>query len=75
MLFVFLGAMFGLVFSDNMIWMYFFWEITSICSFMLIGYNQSHQAVHNSFRALWMNLLGGLGFAIAIYYSCLLYTS
>lgn len=69
MLFVFLGAMFGLVFSDNMIWMYFFWEITSICSFMLIGYNQSKQAVHNSFRALWMNLLGGLGFAIAIYYS------
>ncbi len=68
MLFVFMGAMFGLIFSNNMIWMYFFWEITSVCSFLLIGYNQSKEAVHNSFRALWMNLLGGLGFAVAIWY-------
>lgn len=69
MLFVFLGAMFGLVFSSNLTWIYFFWEITSLCSFLLIGYNQSEQAVHNSFVALWMNLLGGLGFAVAIAYS------
>ena len=71
MLFVFLGAMFGLVFSASLTWMYFFWEITSICSFLLIGYNQSKIAVRNSFRALWMNLLGGLGFALAILYSSL----
>ena len=68
MLFVFLGAMFGLVFSANLTWMYFFWEITSICSFLLIGYNRSHEATENSFRALWMNLLGGAGFAAAILY-------
>ena len=71
MLFVFLGAMFGLVFSNNLTWIYFFWEITSICSFLLIGYNQTQEAIHNSFRALWMNLLGGLGFAIAIAYCVL----
>lgn len=69
MLFVFLGAMFGLVFSCNLIWIYFFWEITSVSSFLLIGYTRTEEAVHNSFRALWMNLLGGLGFAIAITYS------
>ncbi len=68
MLFVFLGAMFGLVFSSNLTWIYFFWEITSICSFLLIGYNQSEEAINNSFKALWMNLLGGLGFAVAIVY-------
>lgn len=68
MLFVFLGAMFGLIFSSNLTWIYFFWEITSLCSFLLIGYQQTPQAVQNSFRALWMNLLGGLGFAIAIVY-------
>lgn len=68
MLFVFLGAMFGLVFSANLPWMYFFWEITSVCSFLLIGYNRSHEAMENSFRALWMNLLGGVGFAAAILY-------
>lgn len=71
MLFVFLGAMFGLVFSNNLMWMYFFWEITSICSFLLIGYNQTNEAMKNSFKALWMNLLGGLAFAIAIVYSVL----
>lgn len=69
MLFVFLGAMFGLIFSDNLIWMYFFWEITSVSSFLLIGYTKTEEAVTNSFRALWMNLLGGLGFCLAIIYS------
>ncbi len=67
-LFVFLGAMFGLVLSANLSWMFFFWEITSICSFLLIGYSQTDIAIRNSFRALWMNLLGGFGFAMAILY-------
>ena len=69
MLFVFLGSMFGLVFSSNMIWIYFFWEITSVSSFLLIGYTRTEEAVNNSFRALWMNLLGGIGFAAAIIFS------
>ena len=66
MLFLFLAAMFGLVLSLNLIWMYFFWEVTSVISFLLIGYTRTDEAVHNSFRALWMNLLGGLGFAVGI---------
>ena len=69
MLFLFLAAMFGLVLSENLVWMYFFWEVTSVVSFLLIGYTRTEEAVHNSFRALWMNLLGGFGFAIAIVYS------
>lgn len=71
MIFIFLGAMFGLVFSNSLIWLYFFWEITTLCSFLLIGYNKSKQAITNSFRALWMNLLGGLGFSAAIVYCAL----
>lgn len=66
MLFLFLGAMYGLVLSQNLIWMYFFWEVTSVISFLLIGYTRTDEAVRNSFKALWMNLLGGLGFAAAI---------
>ncbi|MBU5451255.1 NADH-quinone oxidoreductase subunit L [Acetivibrio sp. MSJd-27] len=73
MLFVFLGAMYGLVCSNNLTWIYFFWEITSLCSFLLIGYNKTEEAIKNSFRALWMNLLGGLAFAIAIVYCRLVY--
>ncbi|WP_294238191.1 NADH-quinone oxidoreductase subunit 5 family protein [Pseudobutyrivibrio sp.] len=66
MIFVFFGAMFGLVFSQSLIWMYFFWEITSVTSFLLIGYTRSDEAINNSFKALWMNLLGGCGIAAAI---------
>ncbi len=64
--FVFLSAMFGLVMSNNLIFMYTFWEVTSLCSFLLIGYTKSNEAIHNSCKALWMNLFGGLAFALAI---------
>ncbi len=66
LLFVFLGAMMGLISSDNIMWMYFFWEITSVCSFLLIGYSRSAEAINNSFRALWMNLLGGCAFMASV---------
>ncbi len=69
MIFVFYGAMFGLVLSMSLIWLYFFWEITSVCSFLLIGYTGTQEAIDNSFKALWMNLLGGLGIAVAIAYA------
>ena len=73
MLFLFLAAMFGLVLSQHLIWMYFFWEITSVVSFLMIGYTRTEEAIDNSFRALWMNLLGGLGFAVAIYWMAATY--
>jgi len=65
-LFLFLSGMFGLVFSNNIIWVYFFWEITTLCSFLLIGYTKTEEATNNAFLALWMNLLGGVAFAAAI---------
>jgi len=68
LMFVFLGAMFGLISSDSLGWIYFFWEITSVCSFLMIGYTRTQEAVDNSFRALWMNLLGGCGFAFGLLY-------
>lgn len=63
LMYLFLAAMFGLVLSNNLMNMYFCWEITSVCSFLLIGYTRTKEAVRNSFRALWINLLGGLAFA------------
>jgi ech hydrogenase subunit A len=68
-LFMFLGAMFGLVLSNNLVWLYFFWEITSVASFLLISYTKTEEAITNAFRALWMNLLGGVGFAAGIAYA------
>ena len=65
-LFIFLGAMFGLIFANNLIWLFLFWEITTLCSFLLIGYTQTAEAKRNALRALVMNLAGGLAFAFAI---------
>ena len=65
-LFLFLSAMFGVVFSNNLIWMYFFWEITTLCSYLLIRYPETGEAVNNAFRALLYNLIGGVCFPIAI---------
>ncbi|MFY1645373.1 proton-conducting transporter membrane subunit, partial [Methanoculleus bourgensis] len=61
-IFAFLAAMFGLVFSNNLMWVFFFWEITTISSFLLIGYSETDEATRNAFRALVMNLLGGVAF-------------
>jgi len=66
LLFVFMGAMFGLIFSNNLSWLFLFWEITTLCSFLLIGYTQTEEAARNARRALVMNLAGGLAFALAI---------
>ena len=68
LLFVFLGAMFGFVLSESLLWIDFFWEVTSVCSFLLIGYTKEPEAINNSFRALWMNLLGGVALAAGILY-------
>ena len=68
LLFLFLGAMFGFVLSESLLWIDFFWELTSVCSFLLIGYTREDAAITNSFRALWMNLFGGTALAIGIWY-------
>jgi len=67
-IFLFLFAMFGLIFSNNLIWMYFCWELTTLCSYLLIGYTRTPEAVNNSFHALAINLGGGLAFASAMVY-------
>ena len=65
LLFTFLSAMYGIVLSDNMVWMFFFWEITTLCSFALIGFTKTEEAVNNSFRQLILNLIGGIAFLAA----------
>lgn len=40
-MFAFLSAMFNIVLVDNMAWMYTAWEVTTLCSFLLIGFTKS----------------------------------
>lgn len=70
LLFLFLTGMFGVVLSNNLSWLFLFWEITTLCSFEMIGYSQTGEARRNSYRALGLNSLGGLAFAVALLYLC-----
>lgn len=63
---LFLGAMNGVVLSNNLSFLYFFFELTTVCSYLLIGHDKSARAVKNAVRALWMNSLGGSAFIIAL---------
>ncbi len=63
---VFLGAMNGLAMADNLSWIYFFWEVTTLCSYLLIAHDDTEIANTNAERALWMNMAGGVAFVLAL---------
>ena len=68
-MFLFLSAMYVIVFSNNMTWAFTGWEVTTLCSFLLIGYTKTDEAIRNAFRQIIMNIAGGLGFLAALYFS------
>lgn len=58
---IFMAAMLGLVLSDNVLSLFIFWELTSISSFFLIGFNNNEKASRQSaVLALAITGLGGL---------------
>ena len=62
----FLSAMFGIVFFNDLAWMLCAWEVTTVCSFYLIGYTRTEEATANAFRQIWMNMIGGISFTLAL---------
>ena len=61
----FLGVMNGLVLANNLRWLSIFWEITTLCSFVLIGHDGTPEAKANARRALLINSIGGLAMMLA----------
>tara|TARA_R110002096_G_scaffold147007_2_gene306236 strand:- start:5196 stop:7619 length:2424 start_codon:yes stop_codon:yes gene_type:complete len=60
-MFLFMGAMQGLVISDNLITVFIFWELTSITSFLLIGFNHAKERSRRAaLQALVVTGGGGL---------------
>ena len=49
-LLAFMGSMLGLVLSGNLIQLVFFWELTSLFSFLLIGYWHHNQSARDAAR-------------------------
>ncbi len=66
-LLIFGGAMLGLVLADNMIALFAFWEMTSLSSFLLIGFWGSRRASQDgAVKALVITSIGGLGLLVAV---------
>ncbi len=62
MVLFFIGAMAGLVLSGNLLFTFFFWEITALCSYGLISfYNDDPKAVAGGIKALIITQVGGVG--------------
>ena len=60
-LLAFAGAMFGLVTADDMILLFIFWELTTVLSYLLIGYSRHRLAARRAaLQALIVTTFGGL---------------
>jgi multicomponent Na+:H+ antiporter subunit A len=57
----FAGAMLGLVLADNLLALYLFWELTSVTSYLLIGFEDRKPAARAAaLQALFITGVGGL---------------
>lgn len=60
-LLMFMGAMLGVVLSDNVLVLYTFWELTSLSSFLLIGYwYQREKSRYGAQKSMLITVFGGL---------------
>ncbi|MET0673703.1 MAG: Na+/H+ antiporter subunit A [Microbacterium pygmaeum] len=66
-LLAFAGAMYGLVLTDDLVVLIMFWEITSVLSYLLIGYyNRRSASRRAALQALLVTSLGGLVMLIGV---------
>ncbi|MFJ2739499.1 Na+/H+ antiporter subunit A [Streptomyces sp. NPDC087440] len=57
----FAGAMLGLVLADDLMVLYLFWELTTVLSFLLIGYDcEKRGGRRSALQALTVTTVGGL---------------
>jgi multicomponent Na+:H+ antiporter subunit A len=64
-LLAFAGAMLGLVLADDLITLYLFWELTTVFSYLLIGYSSEQKHSRRSaLQALTVTTLGGLAMLV-----------
>lgn len=66
-LLLFMGAMLGVVTSDNLLVLYMFWEITSVSSFLLIGFWHTRtESRQGALKAMLVTVMGGLALLAGI---------
>jgi len=66
-LLLFMGAMLGLVLAENLLLLLMFWELTSLSSFLLIGFrSKTSEARQGARLALFITGAGGLALLAAV---------
>ncbi|MDN5754897.1 MAG: Na+/H+ antiporter subunit A [Micrococcaceae bacterium] len=66
-LLAFAGAMFGLVIADDLILLFIFWEITTILSYLLVGFARTRIfARRSALQALLVTTFGGLAMLLGL---------
>ncbi|GIW00756.1 putative monovalent cation/H+ antiporter subunit A [Roseiflexus sp.] len=61
LLLIFMAAMLGIVTSDNLIGLFVFWELTTISSYLLIGYKHEYEKARKAaLQSLLVTGIGGL---------------
>ncbi|HBE78388.1 MAG TPA: peroxiredoxin family protein, partial [Firmicutes bacterium] len=60
MVVLFLGSMMGLVYSQNLIFIYLFWEIAAICCWRLIGFYREREIILKADKAFLITVFGAL---------------
>ncbi|WP_313892006.1 Na+/H+ antiporter subunit A [Psychrobacillus sp.] len=64
-LLLFMGAMLGVVFSDNLMVLYVFWELTSVSSFLLIAFWHHRKASRQGAqKAMLITVSGGVAMLV-----------
>lgn len=63
----FMGVMNLLAVAENLELFFFAFELTTLASFVLIGWRGDKEASQNATTALWMNQIGGIAILIAIF--------
>jgi multicomponent Na+:H+ antiporter subunit A len=63
----FMSAMLGLVLADNLLLLFIFWEATSLCSYLLVGFkHEKEDARTSALQALLVTGSGGLALLVGI---------
>jgi len=66
MLVLFIGSMIGLVYSDNLMWMYIFWEITGFTSWRLVGFFRNDKDVLKANKTILVTVFGAIIMLVGI---------
>ncbi|MEI2693261.1 MAG: hydrogen gas-evolving membrane-bound hydrogenase subunit E [Anaerolineae bacterium] len=66
-IFLFMGSMLGVVLANDLITLFVFWELTSVTSYLLIGFDhENERARYGALKALLITAGGGLAMLLGL---------